>query len=127
MKKENQKLKTTINFVDVNGIGTVRLKDHTYRDVFIYGYFQMFRWWFIAHQDVEYPDYVMVSEASTGAALTDYCYKDVDSALRATLPVIEEKRYYFETAIGDILTMHLGNLLKRNIGSQTLAIDSTLW
>ena len=127
MKRGSRSIKPIISFVDVNGIGTIRLEDNTLCDVFVYGYFKMFRWWFMVNQDVFDQDYVVVSEASTGRRLTDYCYPDVDSALRGVIPFIEDKHYYFSTEVGNILVSTQCNLMRRNTTNlQTLAIDS-LW
>lgn len=128
MKKGSQNIKTIINFVEVNGIGTISLTDGTLRDVLVYGYFKKWHWYFIVNQDTYYEDCVVVSEASTGRILTDYCYPDVESALRSVLPYIEEKHYYFSTTVGNILVKTKCNLCKRNTTNlQTLAIDSLLW
>lgn len=127
MKRESQSLKKISNFIEVNGIGTVRMEDNSLRDVFVYGYFKMFHWWFIVHQDVNDLEYMVVSEASSGAILTDYCYPTVENALRAALPIIEEKRFYFSTSVGDILVKYGSNLMRRNISLQTLSVDIALW
>lgn len=128
MRKEYRSIKTTINFVEVNGIGTIRLTDGTLGDTFVYGYFKMWHWYFIVNQDTYYKDCVVVSEASTGRRMTDYCYDDVERALKGVLPYIEEKHFYFSTTVGDVLVKTQCDLTKRNTTNlQTLAIDSALW
>lgn len=94
MKDRKSKLKQTIDFVDMNGVGTVRCHDG-FRDVMVYGYFHRYHWDFIVHQDVEFPDCYIVSEASTGMCMTDPCFAVMEDALSAALSVIDEKRYYF--------------------------------
>ena len=64
-----QNIKTSTNFIEVNGIGVVHMKDGSYRDVFVYGYFIFDRWAFIVHRDTEDDRYLTVSEASTGCLL----------------------------------------------------------
>lgn len=128
MRRENQNEKTTIDFIEVNGIGTVSLKNGGYQDVFVYGYFKKWNWSFIVHSDIEEPQYVTVSEASSGSRLTEDLYYTVEDALYFALPIITAKRYYFATAVGDILVKTQRNLLKRNTTNlQTLAIDLILW
>ena len=127
MKQGNQNEKTTSNFIEVNGIGTVAT-NKGYRDVFVYGYFKKWHWWFMVHADLENPEYVTVSEASTGRKLRDESYYTVEDALYFSLPFINEKRYYFSTRVGDILVKTQCDLSKRNTTNlQTLAIDSVLW
>lgn len=127
MKRENRNEKMISNFIEVNGIGTVTTKQG-YRDVFVYGYFTKWgRWTFIVHQDVNHPEYVTVSEASTGYQLKDENYYSVEDALYFALSFIEEKHYYFATSVSDVLVKTQTDLLKRNTSPQTLAIDTTLW
>lgn len=127
MKRENQNEKTISNFVEVNGIGTVAT-NKGYRDVFVYGYFKKWHWWFMIHSDVRNPEYVTVSEASTGRQLRDEAYYTVEDAIHFSLPFIDEKRYYFSTTVGDILVKTHCNLFRRNTTNlQTLAIDTALW
>lgn len=114
--------------MEVNGTGTIRTTKGTLRDIFVFGYFKMFRWWFMVNQDVHHKDYVIVSEASTGQRLTDYCYPDVESAINGTLQFIEDKHYYFATSVGNQLVKYQCNLERRNTTNlQTIAIDSLLW
>lgn len=128
MKKKYQSIKTTIDFVEVNGIGTVTTIEGNYRDCFVFGYFKKWHWYFIVNQDSYRKDCVVVSEASTGRRLTDLCYTDVESALKGVLPFIEEKHYYFSTTVGNILVKTQCNLTDRNTTNlQTLAIDTALW
>ena len=83
---------------------------------------------FMVNQDTTNPNFVVVSEASTGMFLTDYCYPDVETALQSVLPFIEEKHYYFATTVGNKLVKYQCNLERRNTTNlQTLAIDSLLW
>lgn len=127
MVRKNWKEKTTFKFVRTNGVGTVAVKNG-YRDVFVYGYFTMWNWSFIVHQDVGSPEFITVSEASTGYRLRDENYYSVEDALHFALPFITEKRYYFATSVGDILARTKVDLLRRNTTNlQTLAIDTVLW
>lgn len=127
MRRENPKERRTSDFIYVNGIGTV-MTDKGCRDVFVYGYFTKWdRWSFIVHQDVRYPDLITVSEASTGHLLRDRLYSSVEEALYFSLLFIEEKHYYFATAVGNLLVKTRTDLLRRNTTNlQTLAID-TIW
>lgn len=126
IKNRNPSIKQTINFTEVNGTGSIRLQNGKTRDVFVYGYFKMFHWWFIVHQDIDYPDYVTVSEASTGQLLIPCCYENAEMALSYAVAMIENKRYHFATAVGDQLVRFKCNLLRRNSSPLTLAISS-LW
>ena len=124
----NQSEKKTFDFIEVNGFGKVHLKDHTIADIFVYGYFQMFRWYFIVHQDITDPECVVVSEASSGYLLQGHTnYATVEDALYFEVPFIQKKQYYFATSVGDVLVKHQRNLLKANLGLRTLAIDTALW
>lgn len=127
MKQESRKERTISNFIEVNGIGTVATKKG-YRDVLVYGYFIWSRWSFIVHQEIENPELITVSEASTGYRLRHENYSSIEDALHFALPFIEDKRYYFATSVGDVLIRTQTNLLKRNTTNlQTLAIDVALW
>lgn len=127
MKQKNQNEKKTIDVILVNGTGTVVMSNNEVRDVSVVGYFKKFHWWFIIHFDVDTPEYLTVSEASTGRQLRDETYYTIEDALYFAIPYIEEKRFYFSTRVGDILVDTQCNLLKRNTTNlQTLAIDS-LW
>lgn len=127
MTRKSQKLRQTINFVEIDGIGTIRLEDDTLRDIQVVGYFQISRYKFMINRDVHTVDHFVVSEVSTGMRLTDYCYPDVESALNGVVPYIESKNVYFPTAVGDVLVKFQCNLERRNTTNlQTLAIDS-LW
>lgn len=127
MIRGNQKGKTTFKFVRVNGTGTV-LTTKGYRDVFVHGYLRFDRWAFIVHQDVLDPEFIAVSEASTGYSLKDESYYSIKDALHFVLPLIYEKRYHFATSVGDVLVKTRCNLLGRNTTNlQTLAIDTALW
>lgn len=121
MKDRKSKLKQTINFVDMNGVGTVRCHSG-FRDIMVYGYFHRYHWDFIVHQDVEFPDYYIVSEASTGMRMTDNCYDNIEDALSAALSVIDEKQYYFFTRTKDVLVDGKYNLNKRNTNPLTLGV-----
>lgn len=124
----NQSAKKTSNFVEVNGMGKIHLRNHAIADVFVYGYFQMFGWHFIVHQDIEDPEHLVVSESSSGCCLQgNINYMSVEDALYYELPFIQSKRYYFATSVGDILVKYQKNLLKENLGLRTLAIDTALW
>ena len=124
----HQSEKTTFEFVEVNGFGKIHLKDHTIADVFVYGYFKMFRWYFIVHQDITDLEHLVVSEASTGCLLQDKTnYMTVEDALYFEIPKIQAKQYYFATSISNILVKYQKNLLKENLGLRTLAIDTALW
>lgn len=127
MSQLNPLKKTISEFYPVNGIGTVVTKKGN-QDVFVYGYFTAWdKWSFIVHQDVEFPEFCTVSEASTGYQLIKECYYSVEDALYFSVPIIESKRYYFSTIIKDILVSTQQNLLQRNTTNlQTLAIDM-LW
>lgn len=125
---QSQNEKTTSNFIEVNGIGSVMTKQGIC-DVFVYGYFTVWdRFSFIVHTDVRHPEFCTVSEASTGCQLIDETYYTVEDALYFVYPFILQKHYYFATAINDWLVKTQKNLLKRNTTLlQTLAIDSLLW
>lgn len=128
MAQKNQNEKTTSNFIEVNGTGTIATTKGP-RDIFVYGYFTKWnRWSFIVHQDIMNPCLFNISEASTGYRLMDGGYSSVEDALRSVLPFIEEKHYYFATAVNHALVKTQTNLLKRNTTNlQTLAIDTALW
>lgn len=127
MKQKNQNEKTTSDLIYTNGIGTVVMQNNDYRDVLVVGYFKKYHWWFIIHSDVDTPEYLTVSEASTGRKLRDETYYTIEDALYFALPYIEEKRFHFSTQVGDILVKTQCNLLMRNTTNlQTLAIDS-IW
>lgn len=121
MKDRKSKLKQTINFVDMNGVGTVRCHSG-FRDIMVYGYFHRYHWDFIVHQDVEFPDCYIVSEASTGMCMTDPCFAVMEDALSAALSVIDEKRYYFFTRTKDVLVDGKYNLNNRNTNPLTLGV-----
>lgn len=124
MKNQNEKM----IFRNVNGTGTVHVKNGDFRDVFVYGYFEMCDRWFMVHSDVLSPEYVAVSEASVGRLVCDEVYYTVDDAINCVMPFINSKRLYFATTVGDILVQTRCNLLKRNTTNlQTLAIDTALW
>lgn len=125
---QSQNEKTTFNFIEVNGIGSVRTRKGV-RDVFVYGYFTVWnRFSFIVHSDVRHPEFFAVSEASTGCRLLDETYYSIEDALYYAYPFIVSKHYYFATAISNWLVKTQKNLLKRNTTLlQTLAIDSLLW
>lgn len=128
MIQENQNEKMTSNFIEVNGTGTVATKKG-YRDVLVQGYFIKWnRWAFIIHRDTRNPEVFIVSEASTGYRLKDETYYTLEDALYYALSFIEEKKYYFATSIGDVLTKTQVSLFNRNTTNlQTLAIDTILW
>ena len=124
---QDQNEKTTSNFIEVNGMGTVSTKVG-YLDVFVYGYFTCFGRWFMVHQDVIRPEFVTVSEASTGFSLKDEQYYSIEDALHFAIPFIKEKRYHFATSIGNALVFTKTNLLGRNTTNlQTLAINTLIW
>lgn len=124
MKQESQNIKLTSNFIEVNGIGTISTRKG-YQDVFVYGYFTKWnRWSFIVHANLEYPELISVSEASTGYLLLDEAYYTVEDALHFIMPFIERKHYCFATRVGDVLVKTQTNLLNRNTTNlQTLAIN----
>lgn len=125
---KNQSIKKIINFVDFNGIGTITTNNYEVRDVMVFGYFKYERFWFIVNSDINYPDYFIVTEASTGARLTNYCYPTIEMALEQTLPYIKDHYIRFPTTVGNYLVRLKRNLLSRNtVNLSTLAIDSSLW
>lgn len=127
MKRGNRNERTTIKLIRVNGTGTVATT-RGYRDVFVHGYFTMWNWSFIIHQDVSDPELITVSEASTGYRLKDENYYTIEDALHFVLPFILEKRYYFATSVDRVLVKTQTNLLRRNTTNlQTLSIDTALW
>lgn len=128
MKRGNQNEKTTFKFIRVNGTGTVAT-NKGYQDVFVHGYFTMWnRWSFIVHQDVEDPNLITVSEASTGYRLQDENYYTIEDAFYFAIPFIVGKQYRFATSVGNELVRTQTNLLKRNTTNlQTIAIDTALW
>lgn len=115
------------NWTCISGTGTIFMQDRTFRDVSVVGYFKMYHWWFIVHRDINYPDCYIVSEASTGCAIMEYCYDTVRDAVESALPIIKAKRYYFFTSTKEKLTKYRYSLLNRNLNIQTLSIDSALW
>lgn len=125
MKQENQNIRSTSNFIEVNGIGTIATRKG-YQDVFVYGYFTMWnRWSFIVHSYLENPELITVSEASTGYALLNEAYYTIEDALHFIIPFIERKHYCFATKVGDVLVKTQTNLRNRNTTNlQTLAIDT---
>lgn len=121
--KRNQSEKMTSNFIEVNGVGIVATL-YGYQDVFVYGYFKMWNWWFIVHQDVETPQYVTVSEASTGRRLLNETYYNVEDALYFAVPFIKEKRHRFATTINNHLVKAKLSLLENNTSNlRTLALN----
>lgn len=122
-----QSMKTLTRFVEVNGIGKVRMRGN-YVDVFVCGYFEFDKWAFIVHKDPTDPRYYTVSEASTGYQLQNENYYEVEDALYYAYPFCEKKRYYFATAVSNILVKTQTNLRKSNTTDlRTLAIDTLLW
>lgn len=125
--QKNQNEKTIFNFIEVNGVGTVAIGSG-YRDVIVRGYFKRWNWYFMIHHSVEDPQYLTVSEASTGRRLIPETYYSIEDALHFVLPFIDKKRYYFSTTTQNILVRTQCNLLRRNTTNlQTLAIDTLLW
>lgn len=125
---KNPKEKMISDFIRLNGFGKITLEDYSIVDTFVYGYFKAYRWHFIVHQDVDDPEMLSVSEASTGCCLhSTVNYEDVEDALYYELPFINTKKYYFATSVGDFLVKSRCNLLKENLGVRTLAIDTALW
>ena len=125
---QNQNEKKTSKFIRVDSFGKIHLRNHRCADTFIRGYFKMFNWYFIVHQDIEDPENLIVSEASSGCCLQDEeNYPTIQDALFYAVPLIRAKRYYFATSVGDILVAHKMDLLKENLGVRTLAIDTALW
>lgn len=96
------------------------MNDNSLRDVIVYGRFKFHRWDFIVHQDVHDPECFAVSEASTGRMISDYYYSDLESAVKSCYSLIEDKRYYLDSLIGDILVNTQVNLSRRNISPFTL-------
>lgn len=123
MDLKNQSLKQIINFVDINGTGTVRCINNVMRDIEVVGYFKKYHWTFIVHRDIQYPDCYVVSESSTGMCLTDFCYDTIEKAIKNTIPIIDEKRYYFFTRVNDELVSMKYNLFSRNTNLITPAIN----
>lgn len=101
------------NLVLSNGIGSIRCSDGL-RDIEVLAYFTMWRWTFIIHRDVNEPQYLTVSEASTGMQLIRENYYTIDDALWFAIPFIENKHYYFATAVNNNLVRFNCNLQKRN-------------
>lgn len=103
------------NFVLSNGIGSVRSAPYgKLRDVEVLAYFTMWRWTFIIHRDLKEPQYLTVSEASTGLQLIEESYYTIEDALWFVLPFIEAKHYYFATAVNNNCVKYRCNLLSRN-------------
>ena len=134
MKPENQCEKMTFKLVCVDGVGTVAVRNGGYRDVNVKGYFvhgnlsRWDKWYFIIHQDLKNPEFLTVSEASTGRQLQAETYYTVEDALYFAIPFIRGKHTQFSTSVGDILVRTKTNLLARNTTNlQTLAIDTALW
>ena len=123
---KNQNIKQTSNFVEINGVGTICGRQG-YFDTYIYGYFTKWRWKFIVHASSENPEWITVSEASTGYRLQNDTYYNVEDALYFALSFLEEKHYYLATRIGDVLVSNQCNLTTRNVGVRTPALDSLLW
>lgn len=121
--QQNRKSKTS--FSNIVGVGTIMMCDGSTRDVQIFGILKYVRWYFIIHQDITYEDYFSVTEASTGSAISRFCYPDVDSALKSALEIVQNRRYYFETSTRNILVKHQKNLTARNV-STDLAINTLL-
>lgn len=96
-----------------NGIGSIRCSDGLH-DVEVLAYFTMWRWTFIIHRDIREPQYLTVSEASTGMQLIRENYYTIDDALWFAIPFIENKHYYFATAVNNNLVRFNCNLQKRN-------------
>lgn len=122
MKQKNQNEKT-FDFIEVNGQGTVATTNGL-MEVFVHGYFSMWRWSFMVHRDVKFPEYFAVSEASTGRNITGDVYATLEDALHFAVATIREKHYYFATSIGEALNGSRTNLLFRNTTClQTIGVD----
>lgn len=109
------------NFVPLNGVGSIRCYPNgELCDVEVVAYFTMWNWTFIIHRDIEEPQYFAVSEASTGMRLIDENYYSIEDALWFVIPFIEQKRYYFATAVNNNLVKYKGTLLNRNTSLLTI-------
>lgn len=107
--------------------GKVRMRNKTFADVNVMAYFKMFRWYFIIHSDCDTPEYLAVSEASSGCNLGYDTYYEVEDALYFAIPIIEKQHYRFATLVSNILVENQYNLTKINLGGISPAIYSTLW
>ena len=65
----NQSEKSIIKTYRIDGLGSVLLTDDTIRDVEVVGMITVGRWSFIVHHDVLEPQYLTVSEVSSGVQL----------------------------------------------------------
>lgn len=123
----NQNEKTIIKTYLINGTGSVLLEDDSIRDVEIVGVILKGRWWFIVHRDVLEPQYLTVSEASSGVQLRKETYYEFEDALFYALPFLDQKYSYLHTSVMGFLTKTQINLLRRNLGSMTPALHTALW
>ena len=128
MNPKHQKESKTINLIRIDGTGSMRLQDRSIRDCNVVGYFSLYGKMFFVNRDSVYPDYYLVSEASTGTCITEYCYEDIETAVKSALTFLEDKRYYLHTSIGKIVVKENCDLQKRNSTNlQTIGIDTLLY
>lgn len=127
--QKNRSIKKTIDFIEVNGVGTASKAAGGTMDVLVYGYFKYDRYWFMVTQDFKNKERVSITEASTGGKLSKkLSFATVEEALEFALPYLKEKRIKLPTMIGNYLVRLKRNLSYRNVNNlSTLAINSTLW
>ena len=101
-------------FSFIVGTGSVRCNDGCLHDVEVVAYFTMWNWSFIIHRDTVDPELLTVSEASTGLTLSDDVYYTIEDALYFSLSIIENKRYYFATAVNNACVRYDCDLKNRN-------------
>lgn len=122
MNTQNRNERMTTNLIPVTGTGTILSQKGTPVDVMVVGMFYVEDRHFILHHDVDYPSYYMVTESSTGCAVTDYCYEDKDVTYKIARDILREKRPFLATSISNRLVQTRINLLKRNVGVQNLLL-----
>ena len=114
-------------FVRIDGTGTIQLDKGGVVDIRAVGYFRFYHYLFLVHFDIENPGWYSVSEASTGAIVSKYCYETPEDAIQSVKETLTNKKFYLATRVSDILVERQINLLDRNTTNlQTLAIDVCL-
>lgn len=114
-----------LSYTPCESLVLIRSYDNRLVEVRCVGYFQMFRWWFLITEVIGIPGFYVITEASTGCNIMDnFCYDDIRELLRIGKQIIESKRYYFSTAVLNIIVDVQQNLLHRNL--LNLQIGGTL-
>ena len=112
---QNRNEKSIIEVYRAVGDGLVTLADGSIRSVEVEGLIRKGRWWFIVHHDIMEPQYLTISEASTGFQLKQETYYAFEDALYFGLPFIDEKYFHIATKVGNSLVKTQRSLLSHNL------------